>query len=83
MREFINKKFKKLAVIASIATMLVGFPSCGKKETESNMTDIRKEDRLIKRETGLSNSRINGANNTRVNGNNIKPDILEQLQNNM
>ena len=53
------------------------------KETESNMTDIRKEDRLIKRETGLSNSRINGANNTRVNGNNIKPDILEQLQNNM
>lgn len=39
MREFINKKFKKLAVIASIATMLVGLPSCGKKETESNTTD--------------------------------------------
>lgn len=37
-------------------------------ETRKKMFNIRKEDRLIKRQTGLSNSRMIGANNTRVSG---------------
>ncbi len=33
-------------------------------ETKSNMQNLRKKDEFIRRETGLSNSKINGANNT-------------------
>lgn len=35
-------------------------------ETKKNMSNMREYDKLVKRRTGLSNSRMNGANNTKV-----------------
>lgn len=35
-------------------------------ETKSSMSNLRKEDQFIRKETGLSNSSMDGANNTRV-----------------
>lgn len=37
-------------------------------ETKKQISNLRKEDSLIKHERGLSNSRMNGANNNSVNG---------------
>ena len=37
-------------------------------ETKKQISNLRKEDSLIKHERGLSNSMMNGANNNRVNG---------------
>lgn len=48
-------------------------------ETKRNMSNVRKVDHLIKRRTGLTNSRMNGANNTSVSGQTFNGDILNQL----
>lgn len=48
-------------------------------ETKKKMTNLRKVDKLIKRKTGLTNSRMQGANNTRVTGQNISSQILNQI----
>ena len=39
-------------------------------ETKSTMSNLTQYDKLVRRLTGLTNSRINGANNTAVNGDN-------------
>lgn len=48
-------------------------------ETKTEMDNIRKLDQLIKRKTGLSNSRMNGANNTSVTGQTTSGNILESI----
>ena len=45
------------------------------------MFNLRKIDNLIKRQKGLSNSKITGANNTRVSGQNISETLLNSLNN--
>lgn len=51
------------------------------KETKTKMFSLRKIDNLIKRQKGLSNSRIAGANNTKVSGQNISETLLKSLNN--
>lgn len=48
-------------------------------ETKKKLFNLRKTDRLIKRQTGLSNSKINGANNTRIGGSNTSEEVLNTL----
>ena len=50
-------------------------------ETKTNMTNVNQIDKLIKRETGLTNSRINGANNTNVSGQSISETMMNTLTN--
>jgi len=50
-------------------------------ETKKKMANLRNVDRLVKRKTGLSNSRIEGANNTNVSGLNTGGQILNNLAN--
>ena len=52
-------------------------------ETHKNMTNIREVDNFIKKETGLSNSTMNGANNTRVNGQISGKGVGKQVLNNL
>ena len=52
-------------------------------ETEKEMENLKKVDDLIKHETGLTNSRIEGANNTRVTGQNISEQVLGAIKNNI
>jgi len=51
------------------------------KETKTKMFSLRKIDNLIKRQKGLSNSRMTGANNTKVSGQNISETLLNSLKN--
>lgn len=50
-------------------------------ETKKKMFNLIKEDRLIKRQTGLSNSQISGANNTKVSGQNVTETVLNVFTN--
>ena len=50
------------------------------KETKTKMFSLRKIDNLIKRQKGLSNSRMTGANNTKVSGQNISETLLNSLK---
>ena len=45
------------------------------------MTNLKQYDELIKHETGLTNSRMEGANNTRVTGQNISEKVLNSIKN--
>ncbi len=45
-------------------------------ETKTQMSNLQKGDRLIKRETGLSNSMISGANNKKVSGQTISEKAM-------
>ena len=51
------------------------------KETKTKMFDLRKIDNLIKRQKGLSNSRMTGANNTRVSGQNVSEKLIKSINN--
>lgn len=51
------------------------------KETKTKMFNLRKIDNLIKRQKGLSNSRMTGANNTKVSGQNISETLMNSLNN--
>lgn len=46
-------------------------------ETKKQMSNLQKVDKLIKRETGLSNSRIKGANNTKVSNQNFSETVFD------
>ena len=46
-------------------------------ETKTKIFNLRKIDNLIKRQKGLSNSRMAGANNTKVSGQNVIEKILK------
>ncbi len=48
-------------------------------ETKSNMQNLRKKDEFIKRETGLSSSKINGANNTSATAENITETLMNGI----
>ncbi len=48
-------------------------------ETRTKMSNLQKSDRLIKRETGLSNSKISGANNKRVSGQSITEKAMNTI----
>ena len=49
-------------------------------ETKKEIRNLRKVDKLIRRKTGLSNSRMSGANNTSVSGN-INKSIIDSITN--
>ena len=49
------------------------------KETKKKMFNLKKADKFIKHEKGLSNPMMEGANNTRVNGQNISDTIFDTL----
>lgn len=48
-------------------------------ETPTEMFNLVKSDNLIKRETGLSNSRIEGANNKKVSGQGLAENLLNNV----
>jgi len=48
-------------------------------ETKKKIDNLRKVDQLVKRRTGLTNSKIEGANNTRVSGEGFGAQMLNQL----
>ena len=50
------------------------------KETKTKMFNLRKVDDFIKKQKGLTNSRIAGANNTKVSGQNISETLLNSLK---
>ncbi len=50
------------------------------KETKTKMFNLRKIDDFIKKQKGLTNSRIVGANNTKVSGQNISETLLNSLK---
>ena len=49
------------------------------KETKHNMTNLRTVDTFVKKEHGLSNSRMTGANNTSVSGLSGNKKFMEEL----
>ncbi len=51
-------------------------------ETKSTMYNLKKVDNFIKREKGLSNSRIRGCNNDKVNGQNMGNKIISMIRKN-
>lgn len=50
-------------------------------ETPTEMFNLVKSDRLVKRETGLSNSKIEGANNKKVSGQGLAENLLDNVNN--
>ena len=48
-------------------------------ETRAKIFNLRKVDNLIKRQTGLSSSKMAGANNTRVSGQSVSEKVLDTL----
>lgn len=48
-------------------------------ETPTEMFNLVKSDKLIKRETGLSNSKIEGANNKKVSGQGLAENLLNNV----
>ncbi len=48
-------------------------------ETKKKMSNLRKIDKLIKRQTGLSNSKIVGANNTQIGNKSISESVFDTL----
>ena len=50
-------------------------------ETKKKMFNLSKVDSFIKRETGLSNSKIAGANNTKVSGQSVGETVLKTFTN--
>ena len=52
-------------------------------ETDTNMSNLRQVDNLIKRKTGLSNSRMDGANNTRIGSPNITNKVFDSISKNI
>ena len=51
------------------------------KETMAKMFSLRKLDNFIKRQKGLTNSKIKGANNTKVSGQSLSEKMLGNLNN--
>ena len=49
-------------------------------ETKKKMFNLKKVDHLVKRQTGLSNSMMNGANNTRVSGQSFSETIFNAFK---
>ncbi|MBR3152916.1 MAG: TFIIB-type zinc ribbon-containing protein [Clostridia bacterium] len=49
-------------------------------ETDSKMFNLKQKDELVKKMTGLSNSRMEGANNTRVEGSNISQKLMDSIR---
>ena len=87
-RDFKYKWLFLLAGIIYYAVMYSRYRNQGarhyhEKETEKQMTNLKQVDELIRHETGLTRSRIEGANNTRVTGQNISEKVLSTIKNNI
>lgn len=84
-------KYKWLFLLAGViyyAVMYSRYRNQGARhyhesETEKKMENLKEVDNLIRHETGLTNSRIEGANNTRVTGQNISEQVLGAIKNNI
>lgn len=50
-------------------------------ETKMKMFNLRKVDNLVRRQTGLSNSKMSGANNTKVSGQSISETVYNMVDN--
>lgn len=50
-------------------------------ETKTKIFNLRKVDKLIKKQTGLPNAKMEGANNKRVSGKNISENIIDTISN--
>ena len=82
----INKDWPWIFLIAGIIYFAViygkyrnkGARHSHEKETKTNITNLRKVDNFVKKEKGLSNSRIKGANNRKVSGT-AKKGYVDQL----
>lgn len=51
-------------------------------ETKSTMYNLKTTDTLIRREKGLSNSKITGMNNTKINGQNMGEKLIKRIKEN-
>ena len=52
-------------------------------ETKKSIFNLKKSDKLIKHQTGLTNSKIIGANNKKVSGQSMSETMLNTLTNNL
>ncbi len=50
-------------------------------ETKKQIYNLQKEDKLIKHQTGLTNSKMSGANNTWVSGENASEIVMNVIKN--
>lgn len=85
----VNFKYENLFLLSGIIYFIVNYMRYRnsnarhhhEKETKYKMFNLRKIDNLIKRQKGLSNSRMTGANNTKVSGQNISETLMNSLNN--
>lgn len=85
----VNFEYENLFLLSGIIYFIVNYMRYRnsnarhhhEKETKTKMFDLRKIDNLIKRQKGLSNSRMTGANNTKVSGQNISETLMNSLNN--
>ena len=83
-----NSKFAWILAITGIVFFIIKYSKYRNKgarhhhetETKKEIRNLRKLDNLVRRKTGLSNSRMSGANNTKVSGN-INKNIINTITN--
>ena len=83
-----NSKFAWILAITGIVFFIIKYSKYRNKgarhhhetETKKEIRNLRKLDNLVRRKTGLSNSRMTGANNTKVSGN-INKNIINTITN--
>lgn len=83
----VNFRYENLFLLSGIIYFIVNYMRYRnsnarhhhEKETKYKMSNLRKTDNLVKRQKGLSNSRMVGANNTRVTGQNISETLMNSL----
>ena len=83
-----NSKFAWILAITGIVFFFIKYSKYRNKgarhhhetETKKEIRNLRKLDHLVRRKTGLSNSRMTGANNTKVSGN-INKNIINTITN--
>lgn len=85
---FVEFKYEAVFLIAGVIYFLIMYLRYRNSnarhhhetETIKKMSSLRQRDVFIKRETGLSNSRISGANNTAISGIGVGEKILNSLK---
>lgn len=83
-----NSKFAWILAITGIVFFIIKYSKYRNRgarhhhetETKKEIRNLRKLDNLVRRKTGLSNSRMTGANNTKVSGN-INKNIINTITN--
>lgn len=85
----VHFKYENLFLLSGIVFFIVNYMKYRnsnarhhhEKETKTKMFNLRKKDDFIKKQKGLTNSRIAGANNTKVSGQNISETLMNSLNN--